>query len=87
MGPNMLYATFRDPVWTHNNGGTLNMDLVREFKPDNARSLDRGYNQARSYADELNTDADLRKKLIDRKPDFARCQTFRDRREKAKALM
>jgi alginate O-acetyltransferase complex protein AlgJ len=34
MGPNMLYATFRDPVWTHNNGGTLNMDLVREFKPD-----------------------------------------------------
>jgi len=34
MGPNMLYATFRDPVWTHNNGGTLNMDLVTEFKPD-----------------------------------------------------
>jgi alginate O-acetyltransferase complex protein AlgJ len=34
LGPTMLYETFRDPVWTHNNGGTLNLNLVREFKPD-----------------------------------------------------
>lgn len=34
LGPNMLYATFRDAVWTHNNGGTLNLDLVAETKPD-----------------------------------------------------
>lgn len=34
LGPNMLYETFRDPVYTHNNGGTFNFNLVREFKPD-----------------------------------------------------
>jgi alginate O-acetyltransferase complex protein AlgJ len=34
LGPTMLYETFRDPVWTHNNGGTLNFNLVREVKPD-----------------------------------------------------
>jgi hypothetical protein len=34
LGPNMLYETFRDPVWTHNNGGTLNFNLVDEVKPD-----------------------------------------------------
>jgi alginate O-acetyltransferase complex protein AlgJ len=34
LGPTMLYETFRDPVWTHNNGGTLNLNLVREVKPD-----------------------------------------------------
>jgi alginate O-acetyltransferase complex protein AlgJ len=34
LGPTMLYETFRDPVFTHNNGGTFNFDLVREMKPD-----------------------------------------------------
>lgn len=34
LGPTMLYETFRDPVWTHNNGGTLNFNLVREIRPD-----------------------------------------------------
>ena len=34
LGPTMLYETFRDPVWTHNNGGTFNFDLVKEVKPD-----------------------------------------------------
>lgn len=34
LGPTMLYETFRDPVWTHNNGGTFNFNLVDEFKPD-----------------------------------------------------
>lgn len=34
LGPTMLYETFRDPVWTHNNGGTFNFNLVNEVKPD-----------------------------------------------------
>jgi alginate O-acetyltransferase complex protein AlgJ len=34
LGPTMLYETLRDPVWTHNNGGTFNFDLVKEIKPD-----------------------------------------------------
>jgi len=34
LGPTLLYETFRDPVWTHNNGGTFNFNLVREIKPD-----------------------------------------------------
>jgi alginate O-acetyltransferase complex protein AlgJ len=34
LGPTMLYETFRDPVWTHNNGGTFNFNLVEEVKPD-----------------------------------------------------
>jgi alginate O-acetyltransferase complex protein AlgJ len=34
LGPHMLYETFRDPLSTHNNGGTLNMRLVEELKPD-----------------------------------------------------
>ena len=34
LGPTMLYETFRDPVWTHNNGGTFNFSLVKEIKPD-----------------------------------------------------
>jgi alginate O-acetyltransferase complex protein AlgJ len=34
LGPYFLYETFRDPVWTHHNGGTLNLHLVDEFKPD-----------------------------------------------------
>jgi alginate O-acetyltransferase complex protein AlgJ len=34
LGPTMLYETFRDPVWTHNNGGTFNFNLVEETKPD-----------------------------------------------------
>ncbi|MBW7961140.1 alginate O-acetyltransferase AlgX-related protein [Bradyrhizobium sp. BR 10261] len=34
LGPYMLYETFRDPVFTHNNGGTFNFNLVDEVKPD-----------------------------------------------------
>ena len=34
LGPNMLYETFRDPVWTHHNGGTFTFNLVKEVKPD-----------------------------------------------------
>ena len=34
LGPDFLYETFRDPVFTHNNGGTLNFNLVDEFEPD-----------------------------------------------------
>jgi alginate O-acetyltransferase complex protein AlgJ len=34
LGPNFLYETFRDPVWTHHNLGTFNFELVREVKPD-----------------------------------------------------
>jgi alginate O-acetyltransferase complex protein AlgJ len=34
LGPTMLYQTFRDPVWTHHNGGTFNFTLVNEVKPD-----------------------------------------------------
>jgi hypothetical protein len=30
----MLYETFRDPVWTGNNGGTFNFNFIDEFKPD-----------------------------------------------------
>jgi hypothetical protein len=34
LGPNFLYETFRDPVWTHHNLGTFNFNLVKEVKPD-----------------------------------------------------
>jgi hypothetical protein len=34
LGPYMLYETFRDPVWTGNNGGTFNFNLIDEVKPD-----------------------------------------------------
>lgn len=34
LGPTLLYETFRDPAWTHNNGGTFDFNLVEEFKPD-----------------------------------------------------
>jgi alginate O-acetyltransferase complex protein AlgJ len=34
LGPDFLYETFRDPVYTHHNGGRPNLNLVEEFKPD-----------------------------------------------------
>jgi alginate O-acetyltransferase complex protein AlgJ len=34
LGPHFLYETFRDPVYTNHHGGTLNLALVDEFKPD-----------------------------------------------------
>jgi hypothetical protein len=34
LGPNFLYETFRDPVWTHHNLGTFNFELVKELRPD-----------------------------------------------------
>jgi hypothetical protein len=34
LGPYFLYETFRDPVYTNHNGGTFNLALVDEFKPD-----------------------------------------------------
>ncbi len=53
--------------------------LVIELKPDNEKSIRRGDTQARGYVAELNNNPEIRKKLIERKPDFARCQTFRAR--------
>jgi hypothetical protein len=34
LGPNFLYETFRDPVWTHHNLGAFNFNLVKEVRPD-----------------------------------------------------
>jgi alginate O-acetyltransferase complex protein AlgJ len=34
LGPNLLYETFRDPVWTYHNLGTFNFNLVKEIKPE-----------------------------------------------------
>jgi len=34
IGPAFLYETFRDPVYTHHNGGTFDFRLVNEVKPD-----------------------------------------------------
>jgi hypothetical protein len=34
LGPNFLYETFRDPVWTHHNLGTFDFNLVKEVRPD-----------------------------------------------------
>jgi len=34
LGPTFLYETFRDPVYTHHNGGTFDFRLVDEAKPD-----------------------------------------------------
>lgn len=34
MGPTALYQTFRDVVYTHNNGAALNFKLVEEVQPD-----------------------------------------------------
>jgi hypothetical protein len=34
LGPDILYETFRDPVWTNHHLGNFNFDLVKEIKPD-----------------------------------------------------
>jgi hypothetical protein len=34
LGPTFLYETFRDPVYTHHNGGTFDFRLVEEVRPD-----------------------------------------------------
>jgi alginate O-acetyltransferase complex protein AlgJ len=34
LGPQFLYETFRDPVWTHHNLGMFDFNLVKEVKPD-----------------------------------------------------
>jgi hypothetical protein len=34
LGPDFLYETFRDPVWTNHNQGAFDFDLVKEVKPD-----------------------------------------------------
>jgi hypothetical protein len=34
LGPTFLYETFRDPVYTHHNGGLFDFRLVDEAKPD-----------------------------------------------------
>ena len=52
---------------------------VIELKPDNRRSIERGAAQARSYMRELNESAEARKKLVERKSDFARCTRFEAR--------
>ena len=33
LGPNFLYETFRDPVWTNHHLGNFNFKLVEEIKP------------------------------------------------------
>ena len=52
---------------------------VIEYKPDNATSISRGVRQAEQYRNELNRSEEARKKLIDRKPEFARCKQFEAR--------
>ncbi|HWK44676.1 MAG TPA: hypothetical protein VNT30_08135 [Stellaceae bacterium] len=34
MGPLFLYETFKDPIYTHHNGTTLDYDLINETHPD-----------------------------------------------------
>jgi hypothetical protein len=34
LGPNFLYETFRDPVWTFHNFGAFNFDLISRVHPD-----------------------------------------------------
>jgi alginate O-acetyltransferase complex protein AlgJ len=34
LGPDFLYETFRDPVWTNHHLGNFNFDLVKEVNPD-----------------------------------------------------
>ena len=34
LGPNFLYETFRDPVWTNHHLGNFNFSLVKEMEPD-----------------------------------------------------
>ena len=38
MGPNFLYETFKDPVYTHHNGTTLNKSLIEEDAPRHRRA-------------------------------------------------
>ena len=49
---------------------------VKEFKPDNEKSIKQGGRQAERYVDELNTNPEARKKLIERNSNFARCTRF-----------
>jgi Restriction endonuclease fold toxin 9 len=49
---------------------------VIELKPDNSRAVGKGRDQARRYADELNSKQDTRKKLIDKNSDFSKCEKF-----------
>lgn len=34
LGPSFLYETFRDPVFTHHNGGNFDFRLIEEIKPN-----------------------------------------------------
>jgi hypothetical protein len=52
---------------------------VVELKPDNPRAIAAGKTQVKRYADELNTSAQARQKLIAEKGEFAKCTTFNAR--------
>ena len=54
---------------------------VIELKPNNSRAINKGKDQVRRYADDLNEElkkpsSDVIKKLIDAKSDFAKCKRF-----------
>ena len=54
---------------------------VIEFKPDNSRAVDKGEDQAKRYASELNdelkkAESSIIKKLRDTDSDFAKCKRF-----------
>ena len=50
--------------------------MVIELKPDNSKAISKGVYRARGYRDELNSKAETRKKLVDKNPDFAKCEKF-----------
>lgn len=49
---------------------------IIELKPDNSRAVGNGRSQAQRYRDELNSNADTRKKLVEKNSNFARCEKF-----------
>lgn len=49
---------------------------VIELKPDNSRAISNGRSQVQRYRDELNSNADTRKKLIEKNSSFAKCEKF-----------
>ncbi|HEY4244023.1 MAG TPA: hypothetical protein VGM88_29625 [Kofleriaceae bacterium] len=49
---------------------------VIELKPDNSRAVAKGVGQARQYANDLNSNPDTKKKLVERNSDFSKCEKF-----------
>jgi len=50
--------------------------MVIELKPDNSRAISNGRSQVQRYRDELNSNADTRKKLVEKNSNFAKCEKF-----------